>query len=490
MKPANQAPRPRFMAILGAALFALAFPVGAMRAAESAPRRPHILFLLTDDQTFDAVNALGNREVHTPHLDRLVQRGTTFTHAINMGSWVGAVCIASRTMLITGRTLWHAEALPKDLAAEEQAGRLWPQRLKQAGYATYFAGKWHTGSKPQALFDAVGRVRGGMPTQLPTGYNRPLDGQPDPWSPSDPTLGGNWEGGRHWSEVLADDGVALIQRAAAQPKPFFLYLAFNAPHDPRQAPQAFLDRYPVERVSLPASFTPEYPYGDAIAAGRESRDEKLAPFPRPPRAVQTHRREYFAMITHLDEQVGRILAALEQSGRATNTIVIFTSDHGLAIGRHGLMGKQNMFEHSLRVPFVIAGPGIAAGRRIDAPIYLQDVLPTTLELAGAPVPPEIEFHSLLPLLRGTTNTSAQTALYGAFRDLQRAVSADGFKLILYPAVPKALLFDLKRDPEEITDLSADPKYRAIAKRLFSQLTELQRKYDDRLDLRKTFPELQ
>ena len=117
------------------------------------------------------------------------------------------------------------------------------------------------------------------------------------------------------------------------------------------------------------------------------RDEDLAPFPRTAFAVQTHRREYYAAVTHLDAQIGRILDALEKSPAAANTYVFFTADHGLSCGEHGLMGKQNLYDASVRVPFIVAGPGVPAGKKIDAPVYLQDAMPTVLKLAGAPALP-------------------------------------------------------------------------------------------------------
>ncbi|HAV61561.1 MAG TPA: choline-sulfatase, partial [Verrucomicrobiales bacterium] len=109
-------------------------------------------------------------------------------------------------------------------------------------------------------------------------------------------------------------------------------------------------------------------------------------------AVKVHRQEYYAIITHMDAQIGRILDALEATGKADNTHIFFTADHGLAVGHHGLLGKQNMYEHSLRPPLIVAGPGIPRGRRIEARVYLQDIMPTTLELAGAPVPDHVEFR--------------------------------------------------------------------------------------------------
>lgn len=371
--------------VMGFCLWLLAAVAGA-----AEPDRPNILFLFADDMCFQTVAAFGHEDIETPHLDRLAQRGATFTHAYNMGGWHGAICVASRTMLNTGRTLWRAEAVDKTCEAERQAGRFWSEHLKRAGYRTYFTGKWHIQAKVQDAFDVVQDVRPGMPATVEASYNRPLEGMPDLWNSADPTLGGYWENGKHLSEITADVAISFLKQAQAQPDPFFMYVAFNAPHDPRQASQEFLDRYPVDAQPVPPNFMPEYPEKDSIGCDPKLRDEKLLPFPRTPYAVQVHRREYFAMITHLDEQIGRIMAALEASGKARNTWVVFTADHGLAVGQHGLVGKQNMYDHSLRVPFIVVGPEVQSGQRISAPIYLQSVLPTTLELAGCEVPEHVD----------------------------------------------------------------------------------------------------
>ncbi len=328
-----------------------------------AQEKPNILFLFADDFTFDAISALGRTDIETPNLDELARRGTTFTNAYNMGSWSGAVCVASRNMLLTGRTVWRAEKLAGKTQAESDAGRLWPQLLKQSGYLTYMTGKWHIQAKPETAFDVVRHVRPGMPETVEESYNRPLTGKLDSWSSSDKRLGGFWEGGKHWTEVAADDAIDFIQEAKQKSDPFFMYVAFNAPHDPRQAPQDFLDRYPVERMKVPVSFLSDYPYSSLIGCGPTLRDEKLAPFPRTEEAVKVHRREYYALISHLDAQIGRILDALEQSGKDRNTWIFFTADHGLAVGKHGLFGKQNMYDHSVRVPFLVAGPSVTPGTR-------------------------------------------------------------------------------------------------------------------------------
>ena len=467
-------------------LFILALLISSSALASD---KPNVLFLIADDQCFETIREFGFTDIDTPNLDRLVQCGTTFTHAYNMGSWSGAVCVASRTMLITGRSVWRANAIYNETDKEREAGRLWPQMMSRAGYETYFTGKWHIQAKAEMAFDVTKDIRAGMPKDTPEAYNRPLQGQPDPWSPSDPEFGGFWQGGKHWSEVVGDNTIEFLGAAKRQKKPFFMYIAFNAPHDPRQSPQEYIDKYPLDRIAIPKNFLPEYPYKDAMGCGSGLRDEKLAPFPRTEHAVKVHRQEYYAIITHLDAQIGRILDDLENSGQAENTWIFFTADHGLAAGHHGLMGKQNMYDDSLRVPFVVKGPGVKAGVRIDDPIYLQDAMATALDLAGAPKEERVEFHSLLPLMRGEKSPASREAIYGAYLELQRAVIHDGWKLILYPKAKVARLYHLTEDPLEMTDLANEP---AQAKRkggLFKRLLGLQKDLADPLDLVAAFPEL-
>ncbi|MGD2123149.1 MAG: sulfatase-like hydrolase/transferase [Gemmatimonadota bacterium] len=444
-------------------------------------RRPNLLFLFADDHTFSAIRALGNDEVFTPNLDRLIKAGTTFTHAYNQGGWGGAICIASRTMLTTGRFLWNAHALESTLEEEARSRRMWPQLLEDAGYETYMSGKWHVNVDPASVFNRTGVIRPGMPQDTPEGYDRPRVDELDPWSPSDPRFGGYWEGGRHWSEVLADEGEVFIREAVGSDKPFFMYLAFNAPHDPRQSPQVFVDRYPIDDLDVPENFLPEYPFAEDMGAGRQLRDERLAPFPRTEHAVLVNRQEYYAIITHLDEQIGRILAALEASGEAENTVILFTADHGLGVGQHGLMGKQNQFDHSVRVPLVIAGPDIPTGMILDTPVYLQDVMPTTLELAGIPIPEHVQFRSFMPLVRGREDESYQ-AIYGGYRHLQRMVTRGDYKLVLYPSIEKRLLFNLREDPLEMRNLAEDPDQAERIDRMMALLVDLQRQTGDTLRL--------
>jgi len=450
----------------------------------AAPRtKPNILFLFADDQCHEALSAFGS-EVQTPNLDRLVKNGVTFSNAYNMGAWHGAVCVASRTMLATGRFLWHAKAAEGRIKQEVEARRLWPQLLAEAGYETYMSGKWHVKANPQQIFQTTRNIRPGMPNQTKQGYNRPLsqEAYEAGWKPWDMEYGGYWKGGKHWSEVLGDDGVEYLQKAAERDAPFFMYLAFNAPHDPRQSPREYVDRYPLDGVRVPKNFLPEYPHKDAMGCGKGLRDEKLAPFPRTEYAVKVNRQEYYAIISHMDDQIGRILDALDKSGKRENTFIFFTADHGLAVGHHGLIGKQNMFEHSMRAPLVAVGPGLPAGKRIDAPVYLQDIMPTTLELAGTDKPEHVQFHSLMPLIAGTRPASYD-AIYGGYTNLQRMVRKGKYKLIHYPKIDKTLLFDLEADPDEMVDLATRPEHADTVKGLWTELRRLQSDVGDTLELK-------
>lgn len=432
-----------------------AFLAGCMscsgiEAVAKEPARPNILFIISDDQSFDTIRSLGNREVHTPNLDRLAEQGISFTHAYNMGSYMPAVCVASRSMLVTGRFLWQS----RDVATPFQSNLLWPQRMRDAGYETYMTGKWHVPADPNKVFDHAVKVRGGMPGQTPAGYNRPQSPEDDAWKPWMKQYGGFWQGGTHWSEVVGDETIGFLRRAAESEKPFFIYAAFNAPHDPRQSPQEFVEMYPLDVISLPPNYLPEYPYAESMSSGRDLRDEQLAPFPRTEYAVKVHRQEYYAIISHMDEQVGRILDALDEAGLTESTHIIFTSDHGLAVGQHGLMGKQNMYDHSVRVPFIISGPGIEKGGRRSTPIYLQDVMPTALEWAGGSLE-GVDFKSLLPVIEDGARPH-YPEIFAAYLGVQRMIVKDGFKLIHYPAASKFRLFDLVKDPHEMQDLADDP----------------------------------
>ncbi len=482
MKEIKMSSRISMRLVSGALLLAVYTASFGQRSEGVLPQKPNIVVIVTDDQRYNTIRALGGNEINTPNLDSLVSAGTTFSNAYNMGAWHGAVCVASRIMLLSGLSLWEARGRERSLDEFVSSTGLWPQHLKKVGYETYMTGKWHLRTDVNAVFDHVANERAGMPNQTPEGYNRPTSPSDTAWTPWDTQFGGFWKGGEHWSEVLAEDATNFIRRAGKEGDPFFMYLAFNAPHDPRQAPKEFVDRYPLENITLPSNYLDEYPFKEEIGSGIDLRDEQLAPFPRTPYAIKKHIQEYYASISHLDEQIGKILRALTVSGKSEDTYIFVVSDHGLAVGHHGLMGKQNMYDHSVRVPLIISGRDIPKGEIRSQQVYLQDIMPTTLALAGADRPREIHFQSLLPIIHDKRQRSGYAEIYGAYMDSQRMVRTGRHKLIVYPLAEKLLLFDLVKDPEEARDVSGDPKYDAVMKDMKRRLLRQQVELGDTLDL--------
>ena len=438
-------------------------------------KKPNIMFIFADDLSFEMLSYLGKTQAKTPNLDKLALQGAHFTHAYNMGAWGGAVCVASRAMLNSGVYVNRAkEAIMKKPH--------WSELMKNAGYKTYMTGKWHVPGNPR--FDVVKDKRGGMPKG--SGYDRPKSKEhyETGWKPWDKAEGGFWEGGTHWSEVHANNSIEFIEQAKKDDKPFFMYLAFNATHDPRQAPKDYVDMYPLDKMELPKNYLAEYPYKDDIGCSPSLRDERLAPFPRTEFAVNVHRQEYYAILTFMDKQIGRILDALDASGMKDNTYIIFTADHGLGVGHHGLLGKQNMYDHSMRVPFLIAGPGIEAGKQIKQPIYLQDAMATSLDLAKAEKPEYVEFQSLMPIIKGQKTTNVKS-VYGKYINWQRMVIKDDWKLIMYPYAEKKMrLYNLAKDPDEMYDQIDNPEYASVVSMLREEFKALQKLMGDNLDIDK------
>lgn len=437
--------------------------------------KPNILFLLSDDQRFDTLGAMRHPQVRTPNLDKLAGRGIAFTHACIMGGTMGAVCVPSRGMLLTGQTLFHVhDRLIQNNG--ENSGRgpfvMFPEAFRRAGYVTYGIGKWHNGPSLYArCFTGGDNVFfGGMSDhrQVPVADFDPTGQYPQ----EKRRLGGTFS-----SELFADSAVRFL-REYRDDKPFLLYTAFTAPHDPRTAPPEYSALYPPERIQLPPNFLPEHPFDNGEM---RVRDEALAPWPRTPQVVREHLAAYYAMITHLDAQIGRVLQALRETGREKDTIVVFAGDNGLAVGQHGLLGKQNLYDHSVRVPLILAGPGLPANRRADTLCYLLDVFPTLCDLTGAPAPQTIEGRSLLPAI-GNPKTRVRDSVFLAYRHFQRGVRTDRWKLLRYNVRGKQTtqLFDLASDPWEKNNRAvAEP---ARVQEMSALLQRWMREVDDPLRL--------
>jgi arylsulfatase A-like enzyme len=260
---------------------------------------------------------------------------------------------------------------------------------------------------------------------------------------------------------------------------------FDAPHDPHIVPDNFPIRYDPASIPLPPNFLPQHPWNNGELL---IRDEKLLPWPRTPQKVQAYLAEYYRYVSYLDSQIGRVLDALAASPQATNTIVVFSADSGVACGSHGLIGKQNLYEFdSLRVPLLISGPGIPAGRRTAAMCYLFDVLPTLGKLCGVPGPQTSEGFDFSATL-GDPAKPARAEMLFAYRHVQRAVRDDRWKLIRYPLVNKTQLFDLQADPQEIDNLAETPGQAAKVAQMMALLARLQRDSGDTAPLTVANPQ--
>ena len=434
---------------------------GLVKAADASPGHPNILFLFSDDQRADTIGALGNAHIHTPRLDRLVAQGTAFTRAYCMGAQQGAVCVPSRAMLMTGRTLFRVK--------ENLAGQTtWPEMFAKAGYTTFMTGKWHNGgeSAERAFQRGKAIFLGGMgnPHTLPIQDISAAH-----------KLTGKRPSGGHSVQVFADAAIEFLQERKGAAEPFLCYVAFNSPHDPRIAPPSFHDRTNADPPPVPPNFLPQHPFDNGEMTVR---DEQLAPWPRTPEIVRQSLADYYACIEFVDEEVGRILDALASAGHAEDTIVVFSSDHGLAIGSHGLFGKQNLYEHSMRAPLIFAGPGIRGGANSDAFCHLLDIFPTLGELARVQGPEGSEGRSLAPILAGR-ETHGRDAIFTAYRNIQRAVRDERWKLIVYPQINKTQIFDLESDPIEMHDLAGEPRHAGEVARLTRLLAEQQILTDDK-----------
>jgi arylsulfatase A-like enzyme len=435
---------------------------GGEKAAQSSAgkRPPSVIVLLSDDQRADTIHALGNPHIKTPALDALVERGAVCDRAYCMGSMQGAVCVPSRAMLLSGRWLFRIDE-------QLRSCDTWPEAFGRAGYRTFLTGKWHNGAASATRCFAAGRnvFFGGMHDQR----SMPVASFSDHGEPEETALKGT-----HSSKLFGNAAVAFLESLGDEP--FFAWVAFTAPHDPRQPPAGFRERFVGHEPPPPANFLPEHPFDNGEL---KIRDEKLLGWPRTREAIARELADYYACIEGMDAQIGRIVAALAAKGRLDDTVILFTSDHGLALGSHGLLGKQNLYEHSMRSPAVIAGPGVPAGVRTSALCYLPDLVATVGDLAGVAPPAASECTSLLPVLRGE-QPQARPELLLAYRDVQRALVTTDWKLIQYPAAGRTQLFDLAKDPNELVDRAGEPAVRDRRTELEARLEAAQRAAGDPL----------
>jgi arylsulfatase A-like enzyme len=451
--------------------------------------QPNVLMLVADDQRFDMIHSMGQTPVATPNLDRLAGSGCGFTRAHNMGSEHGAVCVPARSMIHSGRSLFHLDG-PGGMTTDHPT---LPELFGENGYRTFGTGKWHNGEEAfNRCYDEGENIffRGmGNHWNVPVTDRHPLEEYPVD-QPHRKVPGDNrgpqparqtyerYASGTHSSELFAETANRFLREhhRSNDDRPFFAYTAFMAPHDPRTAPGEYHSLYDPQEIELPENFQEEHPFDNGHLYGR---DETLATHPRDPDEIRRHIADYYAMVTHLDAQIGRILDTLSRTGQRENTIVVFTADHGLAVGQHGLLGKQNVYNHSVHVPLVFSGPGIPADTRRDAFSYHHDLYPTLADLAGLEPPETLDGESLFRTI--TEGASGpRESVFSAYSDTQRAVRTDRYKLIenYVDDGRHTQLFDIENDPAETENLAGADDHENQLEQLRSELADWRSTVDD------------
>lgn len=463
------------------------------KEVQKIKKKPNILFLFTDDQRATSIGGLQLDAVSTPGMDSLMESGTTFVNSYILGAPHAAVCSPSRAMLMTGHhyfdiepnvyAQWH---VPDSLKGKSDL-LTFPEYFKSNGYTTFATGKQHNGIPwvEQGFDYGKALYMGGMTHHFGTkvkDYQKEI-GWSEPYVDKE----------KFSSEVFADAAISFMENHSKD-QPFLMYVSFTAPHDPRTAPQEYHDNYPVDKIELPSNFMQGHPFP---IADMKIRDERLATFPRTEDEVKKHISDYYAMISATDAQIIRILDALEKSGESDNTIIVFAGDNGLAVGQHGLMGKQSIYEHSIKVPLIFSGPGIPKNVKNEAFAYLHDVFPTLCGLTGLEVPESIQTENLEPVImerqkevRNVMHFGYNTWAKDHHRRTQfgshRAVRKGDWKLILSSkdGVLTEQLLNLKEDPWELKNYAAKSEYFEIKDDLLSELKALMEKTGDPADLEK------
>ncbi len=469
----------RLLMVIGWYLLLLALATtgaSAVGRADSpgAANRPNVLWICTDQQRWDTIHGLGNEHIRTPNLDRLCGEGVAFTHAFCQSP----ICTPSRAAFLTGMYPRFLNACTNGNESWQNEAPLVTRTLADAGYDCGLAGKLH-------LSAAHNRIE-----------PRPDDGyRVFHWShhPHD-----SWPEGHAYNDWLKSQGIdhtATKKRLGYIPAeyhqtkwctdratnfikeersgPWLFSLNCFDPHPPLDPPKEYLDRFDLDRLPLPEFMEEDLREEAALAEAGINFQTKARRIS--PEKARLDLAKYWAMIELIDDNVGRLMATLEETGQRKNTVILFTSDHGHMIGDHGLNNKGcRFYEGLVRVPLIISWPGkFETGLRSDALVELIDITPTLLELAGLPVPGGMHGRSLLPLLEGEADP-------GRHRDFVRCTFTDTlqgpesratmirdrrYKLINYHSTGLGQLFDLDSDPNEHRNLWNSAEYAAVKSRL-------------------------
>ncbi len=417
--------------------------------------RPNVVLLLSDDHNYRAIGCSGNSAIRTPNLDCLASQGVFFQRCFTPNP----ICTPSRACLYTGQDSWTNGVIFNGKKIHKDSPLL-PKLLADAGYETCFIGKWHN--------DGLPWTRG-----YTTGGRCWIGGEFDHFrielTAFGKTLADRRPAGVYSSTAFTDDAVAYL--GSAPKAPFLMVLAYTVGHDVFRAPPGFEGKYRPDQVPLPPNFLPKPPFRQFFPG---IRDETVLPFPRTAESVREATAEYYAMIEHMDAQIGRILTALKEKHLYRNTLVIFGSAKGLSLGSHGIIGKQTLYEEGLRTSLIVRHPT----RKPSAPtstalVSNLDILPTICEAAGVAIPASVEGHSLLGLYDGSSG-ALRDHLCFSYHDpnrftVTRAIRTDRYKIVQHLITGERQLFDLERDPLERENLAGRPEAAEIETALEREL---------------------
>ncbi|MFN4259294.1 MAG: sulfatase [Gemmataceae bacterium] len=482
-------------------ILAACLGTGYLQAADTAGQRPNIIFIFTDDHASHAISAYGSKMNQTPHIDRLAKEGMLFRNCFCTNS----ICAPSRAVILTGKHS-HLNGQINNAVTFNGAQQTFPKLLQKAGYQTAMIGKWHLGSDPTG-FD----------------YWKVLIGQGPYYNPPFKTHNGPEKHIGYTTDIITDMALNWLQQERDADKPFILMYQHKAPHREWAPGPKHLTLYDDVTIPEPATLFDDYEGRTSAAKTQEmtiarhmtDRDLKLVPPPNlTPEQLkvwndaygpkneafrkanltgkelvrwkyQRYIKDYLRCIASVDDNLGRLLEYLDESGLAKNTVVIYSSDQGFYLGDHGWYDKRWMYEESLRMPLIVRWPGVTKPGSVNTDLVQNlDFAETFLDMAGARVPDDMQGHSLVPLLKGETPKDWRKSIYYHYYEfpavhmVQRhyGVRTDRHKLIHYYLIDEWELFDLQKDPDELKSVYDDPTYADTVKELKAELGRLREHY--------------
>lgn len=499
---------------LGFGLSSLALPGCKAKGPAKKATSPNILFIMSDDHASHAMSCYGSRINTTPHIDRIAREGMRFDNCFCTNS----ICAPSRAVILTGKYS-HLNGVRDNVARFDGTQLTFPKLLQEAGYRTVMVGKWHLKSVPTG-FD----------------YWTILPGQGDYYNPEMIEMGVRTQHAGYVTDLITDQALNFLKDRRDEARPIFMMLHHKAPHRRWQPALRHLSLY--DDADFPEPETMFDDYATRSVAAREQEmtiaehmsldgDLKMGPPPTrmtdeqkaawevgygPKRAAlekakpegrdlvkwkfRRYMQDYLGCIVGVDENVGRMLDFLEESGLARNTVVLYTSDQGFYLGDHGWFDKRFMYEESLRMPLVVRFPGHIPAASVNNDFVLNlDFAPTILELAGVPVPQDMQGQSFYRILGGREIEGWRESIYYHYYEYPAVhmvkrhygVRTKRYKLIhFYHDIDAWELYDLQQDPHEVNNVYSSPAYSDELRRLRAELVRLQRHFGDSEELTLKF----